>query len=103
MRPKADVRQRPWIYDFTSWGRCDNRRPRRSERDHAQQALRATAERFGGRDRRMLAARVEPKNGPKGNKEIGNFKPLVLSQFQAAVDTCFEVLTLNIMSSSHGV
>jgi hypothetical protein len=37
----------------------------------------------------MLAARVEPKNGPKENKEIGNFKPLVLSQFQAAVDTCF--------------
>jgi hypothetical protein len=35
----------------------------------------------------MLAARVEPKNGPKENKEIGNFKPLVLSQFQAAVDT----------------
>jgi len=34
----------------------------------------------------MLAARVEPKNGPKENKEIGNFKPLVLSQFQAAVD-----------------
>ena len=35
----------------------------------------------------MLAARVEPKNGPKENKEIGNFKPLVLSQFQAAVDS----------------
>jgi len=37
----------------------------------------------------MLAARVEPKNGPKENKEIGNFKPLILSQFrqfQAAVD-----------------
>jgi hypothetical protein len=33
----------------------------------------------------MLAARVEPKNGPKENKEIGNFKPLVLSQFQAAL------------------
>ena len=38
----------------------------------------------------MLAARVEPKNGPKENKEIGNFKPLVLSQFQAAVDTPIE-------------
>jgi hypothetical protein len=35
----------------------------------------------------MLAARVEPKNGPKENKKIGNFKPLVLSEFQAAVDT----------------
>ena len=35
----------------------------------------------------MLAARVEPKNGPQENKKTGNFKPLVLSQFQAAVDT----------------
>ena len=35
----------------------------------------------------MLAARVEPKNGSKENKKIGNFKPLVLSEFQAAVDT----------------
>jgi len=35
----------------------------------------------------MLAARVEPKNGPKENKKIGNFKPLVLSEFQPAVDT----------------
>jgi hypothetical protein len=35
----------------------------------------------------MRAARVEPKNGPKENKKIGNFKPLVLSEFQAAVDT----------------
>jgi hypothetical protein len=34
----------------------------------------------------MRAARVEPKNGPKENKKIGNFKPLVLSEFQAAVD-----------------
>jgi hypothetical protein len=34
----------------------------------------------------MLAARVEPKNGPQENKKTGNFKPLVLSQFQAAVD-----------------
>ncbi len=34
----------------------------------------------------MLAARVEPKNGPKENKNTGNFKPLVLSEFQAAVD-----------------
>jgi hypothetical protein len=39
----------------------------------------------------MRAARVEPKNGPKENKKIGNFKPLVLSEFQAAVDIaqCF--------------
>jgi hypothetical protein len=35
----------------------------------------------------MLAARVEPKNGPQENKKTGNFKPLVLSQFQAAVDS----------------
>ena len=35
----------------------------------------------------MLAARVEPKNGPKENKKTDNFKPLVLSEFQAAVDT----------------
>jgi len=35
----------------------------------------------------MLAARVEPKNGPKENKKIGNFKPLALSEFQAAVDS----------------
>jgi len=34
----------------------------------------------------MLAARVEPKNGPQENKKTDNFKPLVLSQFQAAVD-----------------
>ncbi len=39
----------------------------------------------------MLAARVEPKNGPQENKKTGNFKPLVLSQFQAAVDTPFVV------------
>src|SRR6202163_5012042 len=42
---------------------------------------------LAGRDGRMLAARVEPKNGPQENKKTGNFKPLVLSQFQAAVDT----------------
>jgi hypothetical protein len=41
----------------------------------------------------MLAARVEPKNGPKENKEIGNFKPLVLSQFQAAVDSHIRALS----------
>jgi hypothetical protein len=35
----------------------------------------------------MLAARVEPKNGPEESRKTGNFKPLVLSQFQAAVDT----------------
>jgi hypothetical protein len=30
----------------------------------------------------MLAARVEPKNGPKENKKTGNFKPLVFDEFQ---------------------
>jgi hypothetical protein len=34
----------------------------------------------------MLAARVEPKNGPQENKKTGNFKPLVLGQFQTGVD-----------------
>ena len=37
----------------------------------------------------MLTARVEPKNGPKENRKIGNFKPLVLSEFQAAVDKSY--------------
>src|SRR6267378_4131918 len=41
MRPKADVRQRPWIYDFTPWGRCDNRRPRRSMTQSARPAASA--------------------------------------------------------------
>ena len=41
---------------------------------------------MGGRDGRMLAARVEPKNGTQESKKNGNFKPLILSQFQAAVD-----------------
>src|SRR5271167_4415317 len=44
------------------------------------------AARFGGRDGRMLAARVEPKNGRQKSKKTGNFKPLVLVQFQPAVD-----------------
>ena len=35
----------------------------------------------------MLAARVEPKNGSQESKKTDNFKPLVLSQFQAAVDS----------------
>ena len=35
----------------------------------------------------MLAARVEPKNGRQKSKKTGNFKPLVLVQFQPAVDT----------------
>src|ERR1700704_3238313 len=39
--PKADVRQRPWIYDFTPWGRCDNRRPRRSMTQSARPAASA--------------------------------------------------------------
>ena len=34
----------------------------------------------------MLAARVEPKNGPIENKKTDNFKPPILSEFQAAVD-----------------
>ena len=34
----------------------------------------------------MLAARVEPKNGRRKSKKTGNFKPLVLVQFQPAVD-----------------
>jgi hypothetical protein len=34
----------------------------------------------------MLAARVEPKNGRQKSKKTGNFKPLVLVQFQPAVD-----------------
>jgi hypothetical protein len=42
----------------------------------------------------MLAARVEPKNGPKENKKIGNCKPLVLSEFQPAVDTAEWLRTL---------
>src|SRR5580692_7740530 len=52
---------------------------------------------FGGRDGRMLAARVEPKNGPEESRKTGNFKPLVLSQFQAAVDTCVTI-PINTMS-----
>jgi hypothetical protein len=35
----------------------------------------------------MLAARVEPKNGRRKSKKTGNFKPLVLVQFQPAVDS----------------
>jgi hypothetical protein len=46
----------------------------------------ASTARFGGRDGRMLAARVEPKNGRQKSKKTGNFKPLVLVQFQPAVD-----------------
>src|SRR5271167_4539539 len=45
------------------------------------------AARFGGRDGRMLAARVEPKNGRQKSKKTDNFKPLVLVQFQPAVDS----------------
>ena len=43
--------------------------------------------RIGGRDGRMLAARVEPKNAPQESKKTDNFKPLVFSQFQAGVDS----------------
>ena len=35
----------------------------------------------------MLTARVELKNGPQENKKTGNFKPLILGQFQTGVDT----------------
>ena len=35
----------------------------------------------------MLAARVEPKNGPQENKKTGNFKPVALGQFQTGVDS----------------
>jgi hypothetical protein len=35
----------------------------------------------------MAAARIGPKNGPQENKKTGNYQPLVLSQFQAAVDS----------------
>jgi hypothetical protein len=49
-------------------------------------ALRATAAKFGGRDGRMLAARVEPKNGPQKNRNLDNFKPLAFGEFQPAVD-----------------
>jgi len=37
----------------------------------------------------MLAARVEPKNGRQKSKKTGNFKPLVLVQFQPAVDSAY--------------
>ena len=39
----------------------------------------------------MLAARVEPKNGPQENKKTGNFKPVALGQFQTGVDTPAEM------------
>jgi hypothetical protein len=48
--------------------------------------LHAVDARFGGRDGRMLAAWVEPKNGPQENKKTGNFKPVVLGQFRTGVD-----------------
>jgi hypothetical protein len=35
----------------------------------------------------MLAARVEPKNGPKENKKTGKFKPVVFDEYQTGVDT----------------
>jgi AraC-like DNA-binding protein len=35
----------------------------------------------------MLAARVEQTNGPKENKNIGNFKAVILSGFQTAVES----------------
>jgi hypothetical protein len=35
----------------------------------------------------MLAARVEPKNGPKENKKTGKFKPVVFDEYQTGVDS----------------
>jgi hypothetical protein len=35
----------------------------------------------------MLAARVEPKNGPKENKKTGNLKPVVFDEYQTGVDS----------------
>jgi hypothetical protein len=35
----------------------------------------------------MLAARVEPKNGPKENKKTGDFKPVVFDEYQTGVDS----------------
>jgi hypothetical protein len=35
----------------------------------------------------MLAARAEPKNGPKENKKTGNFKPVVFDEYQTGVDS----------------
>jgi hypothetical protein len=40
----------------------------------------------------MLAARVEPKNGPKENKKTGNFKPVVFDEYRAGVDKNSEVI-----------
>jgi hypothetical protein len=63
---------------------------RRLEWDRLHAALgppedskRAAAARTGGRDGRILAARVEPKNAPQESKKTDNFKPLVFRQFQA--------------------
>jgi hypothetical protein len=39
----------------------------------------------------MLTAPVEPKNGPQENKKTGNFKPLILGQFQTGVDNVQEL------------
>ena len=40
----------------------------------------------------MLAARVEPKNGPQENKKTGNFKPVALGQFQTGVDRSMRLI-----------
>jgi hypothetical protein len=53
----------------------------------------------------MLAARVEPKNGPQENKKIGNFKPVALGQFQTGVDTLSLIglfLSLNLSKKTYG-
>src|ERR1700683_3685952 len=42
---------------------------------------------LGGRDGRILAARVEPKSAPQESEKTDNFKPLVFTQFQPGVDT----------------
>jgi hypothetical protein len=40
----------------------------------------------------MLAARVEPKNGPKENKKTGKFKPVVFDEYQTGVDIYYRSL-----------
>jgi hypothetical protein len=59
--------------------------PRR--RGQPGQALRAAAVRTAVGTGRMLAARVEPKNGPRENKKTGNFKSVVFDEYQTGVDT----------------
>src|SRR5271166_917476 len=50
---------------------------------------------FCGRDERMLAARVEPKNRRK-------FKPLVLGQYQTAADKMWVIVPLRHLRLRRG-